>query len=223
LKRVAQSVGNRGSLKWLQIAVNERTDVLNREVNARATIQGKIEWLSPLRSDDYAEYKDSAFLDLVGCSSLRSDLAGFWPERGPQWDALACTDRDEVLIVEAKAHIPEFFSPPSRARPESRAKIDKALDLTASFLNAKPIIPWGVYFYQLTNRLAHLMFLRERKVNASLVLLNFLGDVEMGGPQTAAEWESAYAIAAHVLGLSKNHKLSSHVLHAYVDVRSLGG
>lgn len=126
-----------------------------------------------------------------------------------------------MLIVEAKAHIAELFSPPSGARPESRAKIDKALGLTASYLKAKPVVSWGGYFYQLTNRLAHLMFLREHKVNASLVLLNFLGDAEMGGPQSAAEWESAYAVAWHVLGLPRNHKLSRRFLHVYLDVRSL--
>ncbi len=65
------------------------------------------------------------------------------------------------------------------------------------------------------------MFLREHKVNASLVLLNFLGDAEMGGPQSAAEWESAYAVAWHVLGLPRNHKLSRRFLHVYLDVRSL--
>ncbi len=219
--RVKQPVGNRGSLKWLQIAANERPDILDREVNARSTIKGKIKWRSPLQTDDYAEYSDSAFLDHIGCGELSSNLANFWPTRGPQWDALARTDKGEVLIVEAKAHIPELFSPPSSAAPESRARIDKALGLTASFLNANPIVPWGAYFYQLANRLAHLMFLRERKVNASLVLLNFLGDTAMGGPQTVAEWESAYAVAGHVLGLPRNHKLSRHVLHAYVDVRSL--
>lgn len=219
--RVKQSAGSRGSLKWLQVIVNEQPDILDREVNARSTIKGKIKWLSPLQTDDYAEYSDSAFLDHIGCGALSSDLTDFWPTRGPQWDALARTDSDEVLIVEAKAHIPELFSPPSRARTESRAKIDEALGLTASFLNANPNVPWGAYFYQFTNRLAHLMFLRERKVNASLVFLNFLGDTEMDGPQTVAEWESAYAVAGHVLGLPRNHKLSRHVLHAYVDVRTV--
>lgn len=220
--RVKQSAGSRGSLKWLQVIINEQPDVLDREINARLPLKGKIKWLSPLQADDYAEYRDSAFLDHIGCGDLSSDLADFWPTRGPQWDALACTDKGEVLIVEAKAHITELLSLPSGAGPESRVKIDKALGLTASFLNAKPVVPWGAYFYQLTNRLAHLMFLRERKVNASLVLLNFLGDVEMGGPETAAEWEAAYAVAGHVLGLPRNHKLSRHVLHAYVDVRFLG-
>lgn len=215
--RAKQPRGTRGSLKWLQTAVNEYPDALRKAFG----VGGQIEWLSPLREDDYAEYRDADFLKLIGCSTLMSALADFWPSRGPQWDALARTDRGEVLIVEAKAHISELFSPPSAASPESRVKIDAALRQTSLLLKAKSPASWGVHFYQLTNRLAHLMFLREHKVNARLVFLNFLGDEEMKGPRIRAEWEAAYAVAEHVLGLPRDHKLSKYVSHAYLDVRSL--
>ena len=217
MARVIQPQGTRGSLKWLQIAVNECPVVLNKEIRT----EGQIAWLSPKREDDFAEYKDSEFLRLVGCGNLASALAEFWPKRGPQWDALARTDQGEVLIVEAKAHIPELFSPSSAARSESRAKIDAALNRTSSFLKARPATPWGEHFYQLANRLAHLMFLREHNVNAQLVFLNFIGDKDMNGPMSQSEWDVAYIVAEHVLGLPKNHKLSKYVQHAYVDVRSL--
>jgi hypothetical protein len=217
MTRVIQPRGTRGSLKWIQIAINEFPSVLNKAID----VQGKIEWLSPLSGDDFAEYRDGDFLRLIGCENLISELASFWPKRGPQWDALGRTDRGEILIVEAKAHISELFSPPSAARPESRAKIDAALQKTATFLNSKSPSSWGVHFYQLTNRLAHLMFLREHKVNARLVFLSFIGDDEMKGPKSREQWEAAYAEAAKVLGLQNSHELSEHITHAYVDVRSL--
>jgi hypothetical protein len=158
---------------------------------------------------------------LIGCENLTSALATFWPKRGPQWDALGRTDRGEILIVEAKAHISELFSPPSSAGPESRAKIEVALKRTAEFLGVKSSNSWGVHYYQLCNRLAHLMFLREHKINARLVFLNFTGDDNMKGPNSASAWEVAYEVAEHVLGIPQTHKLSKYILHAYVDVKSL--
>jgi hypothetical protein len=176
-----------------------------------------------LKEDGYAEYRDSAFLELIGCSGLKLQLSEFWPQSGPQWDALGRSDSGEVLIVEAKAHIPELFSPPSAAGAVSRAKIDAALSHTANYAGAKPAVKWGTYFYQLSNRLAHLLFLRKNNINARLILLNFLGDEEMGGPLSAEEWEAAYHVADHVLGLRRNHRLSKHITHSYVDVRLLAG
>lgn len=47
-----------------------------------------IEWLSPLRTDDYAEYRDAAFLQKLGLAQHAAALKEFWPTRGPQWDGL---------------------------------------------------------------------------------------------------------------------------------------
>lgn len=219
MARVKQKLGLRGSLKWVQIVVNQHPDILDEALK----IGSRITWLSPKADDGFAEYSDAEFLEIIGCNHLSSELLKFWPKRGPQWDALARTDKGEVLIVEAKAHIPELFSPPSTAGAESRTKIDVALRRTSEFLHATSSSSWGVHFYQLCNRLAHLMFLREHGMDAKLVLLNFIGDSDMNGPETAAEWEAAYSVAYHVLGLPKQHKLSRHVLHCYVDVRSMQG
>ena len=52
--------------------------------------------------------------------------------------ALARTDRENILLVEAKAHIGEVCSPPSQASVASRQQIEAALNETASFLNAEP-------------------------------------------------------------------------------------
>ena len=126
--RVKQSVGERGSLKWIQKAINQAAPrtlvelILLKLKGARI-----ITWSSPISSDDYAEYRDAAFLEKIGASDLTADLSKFWPSRGPQWDALGRSDKDDVLLVEAKAHIAEICSSPSDAGPASRRKSKRRL------------------------------------------------------------------------------------------------
>ena len=42
-------------------------------------------------------------------------LQHFGPSVGPQWDGLARSDVGNILLVEAKAHIDELFSPACQA------------------------------------------------------------------------------------------------------------
>ncbi|MET0194803.1 MAG: hypothetical protein ABW200_15700, partial [Hyphomicrobiaceae bacterium] len=157
----------------------------------------------------------------IGAGDLAEKLSEFWPARGPRWDALGYSDAHDALLVEAKAHISELFSTPSRARPDSQALIKSSLIKTQEYLRAKPRVPWTDVFYQLGNRLAHLHFLREHGKNAWLVLVNIVGDREMNGPGSRSEWEAAYKVAWHVLGLRENHPLSRYIIHAYVPIGEL--
>jgi hypothetical protein len=220
MSRVPQSAGQRGSLKWIQRAVNEHRDVLDAPLLAALGAR-HIHWRSPLAYDDFAEYRDGDFLKRLGLERLTAALKAFWPDRGPQWDALALSDGGDVLLIEAKAHIDELCSPPSAASEASRARIDAALAQTAGALDAAPRTAWAETFYQLASRLAHLHFLRANGVPAWLVLVNFVGDADMGGPANAGEWEAAYRIVHHVMGLGARHKLARHVIHLYPDVRTL--
>ena len=220
MSRIPQPSGTRGSLKWIQACVNSKPDILNREILPRIGAS-KIEWRSPLASDDYAEYRDNMFLERLGLPRLESALRDFWPQRGPQWDALALSDNGDVLLIEAKAHIDELCSPGTAASEESRARIEAALDRAISACGAKPKVKWTEAFYQLANRLAHLHFLRANGVPAWLVLVNFVRDSEMKGPNAQAEWEAAYRVVHHVMGLRADHPLSRHVLHVYPDIRVL--
>src|SRR5688572_174877 len=102
--RVPQTEGSAGSLKWIQRAVNDRPFVLQEALHKAGFAKSGIEWRSPLRDDAWAEYRDDTFLEKIGHKDLAPALGQFWPARGPQWDALAVAD-DEVLLVEAKAHI----------------------------------------------------------------------------------------------------------------------
>jgi hypothetical protein len=214
--RVIQRAGERGSLRWIQRAINQSAsrdldDLILPMLGGAASIS----WLSPLANDDFAEYRDAAFLNVIGVMRLAGSLAEFWPAGGPQWDALGRSDQGDVLLVEAKAHVGELCSPGSQASPVSRRRIQTALDRVGSDLRARPRAPWIDVFYQLANRIAHLHFLRKNGEKAWLVLVNFIGDFEMMGPRTVAEWEAAYQVVWHVMGLEKRHPLSRYVVHVY--------
>ena len=213
--RVAQNQGERGSLKWLQRAVSENWPSLDRPI-LQATQGDTITWLSPLASDEFAEYRDAGFLKLIGEQRLAPALKEFWPARGPQWDALGKTSRGDVLLVEAKAHIAEMCSPGTAASPGSLLQIEETLDKVAQHVGANPArAAWTKFFYQIANRIAHLHFLKRNGVSAWLVFVNFLGDKEMGGPTTPEAWEAAYQVAFHVMGLRKDHPLAPFMVHAY--------
>lgn len=219
MSRSPQPEGRRGSLRWIQLAVNEGWPELNDPIVDFLGGDREIEWLSPLRGDVYAEYRDSAFLDRVGLAHLSPELADFWPARGPQWDALGVTDRGEVLLVEAKAHVAELCSPATAARPASRQIIVSRLATCAERLGARAgHAPWTDHFYQLANRLAHLQFLRDEGIPAFLILVNFLNDTDMQGPTTGEAWSAAYDVAMHVMGLRRHHPLSPYILEVYPDV-----
>jgi len=160
--RVKQPEGKRGSLKWIQRAVNEQWPSLNQPIAERFADDASIKWLSPIATDGYAEYRDAAFLSRIGQASL-ANLGDYWLVRGPQWDALATTSRGDILLVEAKAHYAEMCSPGTAASAASRLMINKTLTGLAQHLGASPKrASWSDHFYQLANRLAHLQFLRAR-------------------------------------------------------------
>jgi hypothetical protein len=221
--RVKQPIGARGSLKWIQRAVNDHCQVIDTLILSSSPGASRIEWLSPLSSDEFAEYRDNAFLQRIGHVDLADSLADFWPTRGPQWDALGRTDTDEVILVEAKAHIDEMFSSGSQASEESLIQIIDALDGTTSAFGAKPSVNWAGPLYQMANRLAHLHFLAKHGVSARLVFVCFVGDTEMEGPENADEWRGALRVARRMLGLPKRHKFSDRVIDIFPHTGQLGG
>jgi hypothetical protein len=220
--RIEQPEGTRGSLKWIQRAVNEQWPSLNQPIVDHLGVDlESLSWLSPLAEDRFAEYRDGAFLERIGQTALADALQGFWPTRGPQWDALGKVAERDVLLIEAKAHIAEPCSPGPAAGDASRARIEASLAATADHLGARlGRAAWSDHFYQIANRLSHLHFLRRHGVRAWLILVNFVGDREMAGPTTSEAWEAAYEVAFHVMGLPKKHLLSSFVLHVYPTVQT---
>ena len=209
--RIPQPPGARGSLKWIQHFVAHRPDLL------QPSALPPITWLSPLSDDDFAEYRDGAFLDRLGLANLSSNLSAFWPARGPQWDALGRTEHGPVL-VEAKAHVAEFLTPGTQAGDASRRRIDAAFNRVMSDLSIRPRSDWANVYYQYANRIAHLWWLRQQGIAASLVFVSFLNDAEMGGPATAETWEAMFAAANYALGLPESCRVNRHVHHVYPGV-----
>jgi hypothetical protein len=213
LSRVPQKKTLKGSQRWIQALVNEHPQVLNASVGIT-----DITWLSPLASDKYAEYRDAAFLERLDLGSLRPALESFWPAGGPQWDALGRAQTGEVILLEAKAHVPEMLSPPSQAVDESLTLIRKSLLETSIALGTAPGLDWSIRFYQYTNRLAHAHFLQNLNgIRTRLVFLYIIGDEEVNGPQNRAEWEAALAVLNEALGL-RGKRLRFKV-DAFIDIR----
>jgi hypothetical protein len=221
--RCVQPKGDRGSLKWIQRAVERRSSELERPILDRIKGAGGIEWLSPLRNDDFAEYRDEAFLNRLDLTEHVLGLEQFWPKRGPQWDALGRTMSGEILLVEAKAHIGEFCSPASQASKDSLLMIRSSLKAAAMAIGvpASKAESWHGEFYQYCNRLAHLWWLRDQDIKAWLILVGFCGDADMPGDTTKEAWEAAYQVADFALGIPKNHPLKKYVVHVHPNVATL--
>lgn len=217
----------KGSEKWIQLAVNDYPGVLYDHVAPQLHMKpSRISWLSPLRNDEYTEYSDQKFIDRLGLKLKSPSLSEFWPKRGgPTWDGLAKTDRSQVLLVEAKAYIDEIKGKGSGANCcKSKKKIARSLAETLKFLGENQSIDWAKSpYYQYANRLAHLYLLAvQNSIDAYLLMIYFLNDVDMGGPNSSDLWEVAIQNQYVDLGLPQNHRLSDRIVNLYLDVHELG-
>jgi hypothetical protein len=220
--RIKQKEGTRGSLMFIQRLLTNRPELFDTELQRAGAIKRdeRVKWVSPRADDDWAEYRDAAFLERLGRGDLASDLREFWPARGPQWDALG-TAGDTLILVEAKAHIGELTSNCAAGADESRKKIIASLDTTKVALGVREDADWLNGYYQLANRFAHLHFLRSRGADARLVLLQFTGKTGMPTASTVEAYGKALRVAYERLGFaSKKHP--DGVVHINVDVADLG-
>lgn len=220
--RFIQDNNTHGSQKDLQILINEKKGLLDKELSGFLNKDINITWKSPLKTDQFAEYRDDEFLKILNLDSrIVVPLEEFWPKRGPQWDALGL-DNKTVFLVEAKAHVPEIVSPPTGAGPESKSRIIDSFAEVKEYLNVNNNIDWTGTFYQYTNRIAHLYYLRVLNgIDAYLVNLYFLNDKSVDGPSTKEEWQGAITVIKQYLGIPKNHKLDKYMLDAFVDTKDL--
>jgi hypothetical protein len=212
--RVGQPEGTRGSLKWIQRAVERAPVALT------VPILGPVTWLSPLRDDGFAEYRDVSFLSRLGLDHLGPALEDFWPRRGPQWDALGRADT-RVVLVEAKARLAEFATPATQASATSRVKIEAAFAQVKKALGVAAHNDWTKDYYQYANRIAHLWWLRGNGVDAHLLFVDFLNDADVGGPSKIEAWTEAYAVAEARLGIASHHPLTPYMHHVYPDTTLL--
>jgi len=223
MPRIPQGPGVKGSQKWIQKLVNEKPDLFNSLIRTQLDLPDtdKITWHSPIAGDEYAEYQDHPFLDLLSIKLPKISLSDFWPSRGPVWDGLGKSETGEVFLVEAKSHIPELLSPGTGAGERSLKKIKRSLNETKTFLNSNSEHDWTLTFYQYTNRLAHLYLLRAlNKVPAYLVFVYFVNDKEMNGPKSIDEWNGALSLLTSYLGIGR-HRLKKYIADIFIDVEML--
>jgi hypothetical protein len=90
----------RGSQRWIQDLINTCPELLNIQIRkgVRNLSGREICWVSPLKQDDFAEYRDADFLRQIGLSELTEKLIQFWPQNGPQWDALGRTSDGKAFF-----------------------------------------------------------------------------------------------------------------------------
>jgi hypothetical protein len=190
-----------GSQLQIQIYVNRRVKELSQKIiqglPSLNSLSFRLDWVSPLEKEKFAEYQESAFLKAFGFENLTGALRSFWPRGGPVWDALASieirrdTNQRGILLVEAKSHPPEIYGGGMRAKArESKEKIGRALDRTKKWLGVSPDMDWTDPLYQSANRMAHHYFFHESAhIPSCLVNIYFLNDPH--SPTDYAEWQRA--------------------------------
>jgi hypothetical protein len=198
-----------GSQRWIQYYVNYGQNDLNDAIiQSQDSLRGShaLQWVSPLESDGFTEYRDETFLACLGFPHLGAQYSACWPRNGPCWDALAVVRRNGengVLLVEAKSYPDEFFGSGCGAGARSRRRIEQALAATKASLGADAQADWLGRLYQFANRLAHVYLLRERlRVPAWLVNVCFTDDPH--APTTLAQWQAALPPVHAELGLGED-------------------
>lgn len=217
--RVPQRLGDRGSLKWIQRLTGSESTLLSDGIRASLNLPAswRADWKSPVQEDGYAEYRDAAFLELLGLDAHIDALRSFWPSGGPQWDALGVSNDGGVVLLEAKAHVPELVSHCAAEAESSLNKIRDAFAQAKRGFGATDAADWMSPYYQYANRLAHLWLLRSRGVDARMVFLYFVGDAEMRGPDSRSEWEAELPKVYKHLGLNRK---PLNVADVFIDVRN---
>lgn len=212
-----------GSQHWLQVAVNQAPEVLLNALRPALGLpsDATITWSSPLKSEDFCEYRDMEALRKMGIKRLPiRDLDEFWPQRGPVWDALGRTSDGQFVFVEAKAHAGEVKSPATGATSESLALIQKSLEEARNHFAPGSDADWSGTFYQYANRLAHhYLFHTVNGLRSHMVFLYFLNASDMNGPKTEAQWSGAIAELHGALGLTQTERQGVH--EVFLDVALL--
>jgi len=184
-----------------------------------------LSWVSPLKKDDFAEYRDEDFLQALGLQQLASGLKSFWPATGPCWDALAVANigpdvtRRGALLVEAKSHLRELRGGGCGASEDSWKMIEDALSRTKHWLGVAREADWTGKLYQYANRLAHLYFFLQAGVPAWLVNIYFLDDRYFSDDFFATAEECQAAIAQVKADLGLTAAFIPHAVDLFLPVR----
>lgn len=193
----------------------EFDESLLKLLRAAGADYSRLEWVSPVKSTGFAEYRDADFVRRLGLGHLVEALQKFWPDNGPCWDALAIAHHplqsrnNGVILLEAKSHRLEMCGCCGAAGSRSKRQIETAFDSTKLWLKARSRTQWTSFLYQYANRLAHLYFLRsivEPKVEAWLVNLYFTQDRYR--PTSQLQWDDFLLEVKWALGLDHDPPFS---------------
>jgi hypothetical protein len=219
---IKQKNAEKGSQFWIQKLVNENPNLLSTRINqVNKTENDPIIWQSPKKEKNFVEYSDDDFISVLRFKPEELKLNEFWPKRGPNWDCLGISNSGNRFLVEAKSHIQEMVSPPSRASKPSIDLIKMSLKQTQDFCKANENIDWSSCFFQYFNRLAHLKFLRfDRTVAAYLVFLYFVNDTSIKNPASEVEWKGAIELFKSYAGIKKT-LLSRYIIEVFIDVNEM--
>lgn len=209
-----------GSQRQIQTYVNQFPGKLDAAIaeafGVALPANCNLRWVSPLAAERYVEYRDADFLNALGLPQHIDALSRFWPQRGPCWDALARIEGSDgnpvgCVLVEAKSHVPEFYSSDTRAGAQSLHLIRQSIGTAKNWFGVPEEMVWTGFanpdrcLYQYTNRLAHLYFFRAiLGIPAFLVNVHFVGDPH--SPTELSVWHAAISEIHKELGL---HRLPS--------------
>ncbi len=195
---------NKGSKFWIQTLVNlDGGRSLTKSIQEESREIGAIKWLSPLKKKQYQEYQITEIL-----SEEELDLHQ-WPEKGPKWDGVGIDDRRKIILIEAKGHPGETIARCAALSENSLTLIKESLQNTHDRLNPNHPYQQGVWmdeYYQLANRLTFLRLLEEAKIDARLILLNFVNDPTHKAT-SSIQWQKHYSdLFTKMTGTSKPPK-----------------
>ena len=232
-----------GSQTNIQWSVNaDKTNFEKKILEANPDWEGgTITFYSPLKHDDYTEYKGSIFIKgrINKGSSFWEDMGvacpedikngTFWPVRGANWDALAVLTRKdgckELILFEAKAHLGELIhgKDPQKWCTESRSIIIKSLSQTIGKYSTKGYEAW-LSAYQFSNRIAYAQHLNKCGIRTHVVYALYNNDSSFkdkavpGNPKR--NWKSKLNKQYDLLGIGEDHLQKLSNIYRVVELDS---
>ena len=221
MSNTSKGKGKKGSKFWMDTCVEniELKEVLDSKIGDVLT------WVSPLASEDYAEYELKQCNEMLGLGKdeIKRKFS-FWPSRGksPQWDGIAIGDGGKTLyLFEAKAHLAEVESGKTFAEGSNRDKIIESMkQIHDCYYSEGDFEYWKSKYYQIGNRLTFLHKLQEMELEKfdgiKLVFLNFVNDRTNNKATSLESWKKYMdEVFVHVIGHSD---LPEDILEVFLDV-----
>lgn len=184
MSNTSLGLAEKGSHRWMQEVID---DSKYRQELEDSLKLGKIDWISPIKNEDFKEYtlnSKSLPLKILKLNNFDKCIFDYWPTRQSQWDAIGIKD-NTLILVEAKAHTSEIKSNKdtdeenmTNAQKNNLNKIEESIaKVMGSYgLFSVPLENWLKVNYQIANRLVFLNYLRNAGVKVKLVFLNFIND-----------------------------------------------